>query len=517
MKFISAALPLLATLSGASTDAEINEFLAKKKAEPGFYELPIPGGKPSLVFKVLRKGEEGRGRPKVGTTCGCHYHGTVPLNGDQTFDSSYDRGEPTEFAPNQVIAGWTEAMQQMHIGEKWEMYLHPEIAYGSRAMGQVIKANSLLKFVMEIKYCNGPVDKTARTLTADYAPGWEESEEGQKHINAKDPLPPHEEYLSETVAKIEGINILPVPSRGGEDVPLYFRVLKKGDPSKGRPFAGTACKCHYAGTLPMAGDEEFDSSYSRGEPTEFAPNQVIPGWTSAMQEMYIGEKWEMYLHPNIAYGPRGTGPIPPNSVLKFIMEIVSCGKNVNMDPRKVDYPVDEKRAKELAEKDAGVAGMDDGEGTPQEKWLAKKAEEKGVHKLAVTNSRTGQTRDLLFKVLQKGDQSKGRPFENTPCYCHYTGTLPMNGDKKFDSSRDRGSPTKFAPNQVIPGWTGAMQEMYVGDRWQMWIHPDIAYGPRGQGPIGPNSVLEFDMEIMSCEGNVNTAPRGQDYAKHDEL
>lgn len=136
------------------------------------------------------------------------------------------------------------------------------------------------------------------------------------------------------------------------------------------------------------------------------------------------------------------------------------------------------------------------------KWLADKEKEEGVHKLPS---------GLLFKVLRKGDEEKGRPFPNTPCECHYAGTLPLHDGKEFDSSYKRGSPTKFAPNQVIKGWTEAMQQMHVGEMWEMYIHPDIAYGSRDMGTIPSNSVLQFKMEIISCEGKKNTKPREQEF------
>merc|ERR1712113_1013537 len=73
---------------------------------------------------------------------------------------------------------------------------------------------------------------------------------------------------------------------------------------------------------------EFDSSYKRGEPTTFAPNQVIKGWTEAMQLMVEGDKWEMYIPYDLAYGENGSPPsIPGMSTLVFIMEIVSIEYN----------------------------------------------------------------------------------------------------------------------------------------------------------------------------------------------
>jgi len=68
---------------------------------------------------------------------------------------------------------------------------------------------------------------------------------------------------------------------------------------------------------------EFDSSYSRGKPTSFPVNRVIAGWTEALQLMKEGDKWELYIPSNLAYGERGAGAnIGPNSTLIFEIELI---------------------------------------------------------------------------------------------------------------------------------------------------------------------------------------------------
>merc|ERR1711935_1014214 len=91
--------------------------------------------------------------PKVGTPCECHYAGTL-IDGTE-FDSSYKRGQPTTFAPNQVIKGWTEAMQLMGEGDKWELYVPSELAYGDRQRGQHITPGAVLVFEIEILEVKG--------------------------------------------------------------------------------------------------------------------------------------------------------------------------------------------------------------------------------------------------------------------------------------------------------------------------------------------------------------------------
>merc|ERR1712224_535546 len=81
------------------------------------------------------------------------------------------------------------------------------------------------------------------------------------------------------------------------------------------------CICHYRGTL-LSG-KEFDSSYKRGSPATFAPNQVVKGWTEALQLMRAGDKWKLYLPSELAYGDRGAGSdIPGGAVLVFELELL---------------------------------------------------------------------------------------------------------------------------------------------------------------------------------------------------
>jgi len=99
---------------------------------------------------------------------------------------------------------------------------------------------------------------------------------------------------------------------------LQYKVLEMGDGP--RPAATDKVKVHYRGTL-LSG-EEFDSSYARGEPIEFALNQVIPGWTEGVQLMPVGSKFMFYIPSNLAYGPAGGGPIGPNATLIFQVELL---------------------------------------------------------------------------------------------------------------------------------------------------------------------------------------------------
>ena len=102
---------------------------------------------------------------------------------------------------------------------------------------------------------------------------------------------------------------------------------------------------------------------------------------------------------------------------------------------------------------------------------------------------------LQYKVLTTG---KGKsPKASDTVVTHYRGSL-LDG-KVFDSSYERGEPVSFPVHGVIPGWTEALQLMKAGDKWQLFIPSALAYGENGQGPIGPNSVLLFDIELLEVK------------------
>lgn len=99
-----------------------------------------------LQYEVVTEGEgDIPGKDSVVRT---HYRGTL-INGKQ-FDSSYDRGEPTEFPVGGVIAGWTEALQQMKVGSKWKLYIPYQLAYGERGAGGDIGPYQALVFDIEL-------------------------------------------------------------------------------------------------------------------------------------------------------------------------------------------------------------------------------------------------------------------------------------------------------------------------------------------------------------------------------
>jgi FKBP-type peptidyl-prolyl cis-trans isomerase FklB len=107
-----------------------------------------------LLYKVLVDGPAGGKTPQASTPTECNYRGTT-IDGAE-FDSSYKRGQPATFAPNQVIKGWTEAMQIMKEGDKWELYIPSELAYGDRGAGGKIPGGAVLIFTLEMLKVKGP-------------------------------------------------------------------------------------------------------------------------------------------------------------------------------------------------------------------------------------------------------------------------------------------------------------------------------------------------------------------------
>jgi len=103
---------------------------------------------------------------------------------------------------------------------------------------------------------------------------------------------------------------------------LQYEVITKGDGPM--PTETTKVTVHYEGTL--IDGEVFDSSYDSGEPVSFALNGVIPGWTEGLQLMNVGSTYKFYIPSNLGYGPRGTGPIPGNSVLIFKVELLEIAE-----------------------------------------------------------------------------------------------------------------------------------------------------------------------------------------------
>ena len=125
--------------------AEGKRFLAENAKKKDVKTLPS-----GLQYKVLQAGSGAP--PKKTDSVTVHYRGTL-IDGTE-FDSSHKRGKPATFQVDRVIAGWTEALQLMKPGAKWQLFLPPNLAYGERGAGPRIGPNSTLIFEVELVKVN---------------------------------------------------------------------------------------------------------------------------------------------------------------------------------------------------------------------------------------------------------------------------------------------------------------------------------------------------------------------------
>lgn len=133
---------------GEANKKEGDAFLAENKTKEGVVTLPS-----GLQYKILK---EGTGpKPAAADSVACNYKGTLLDNTE--FDSSYKRGQPATFPVGQVIKGWTEVLQLMPVGSKWQVFIPSDLAYGARGSGPggPIGPNATLIFEIELLSIQG--------------------------------------------------------------------------------------------------------------------------------------------------------------------------------------------------------------------------------------------------------------------------------------------------------------------------------------------------------------------------
>jgi peptidylprolyl isomerase len=231
---------------------------------------------------------------------------------------------------------------------------------------------------------------------------------------------------------------------------LAYKHLQPG--TGANPDAWDAVTVNYTGWT--TDGKMFDSSVKRGRPATFPLNQVIPGWTEGLQLIKQGGKTRLWIPKELAYNDM---PGRPQGMLVFDVELVEIEDRPEPPPAPADVAAPPKDAKKT---------------------------EKGV----------------FYKVLQPGT-GKDKPTATSTVKVHYTGWT-TNG-KMFDSSVVRGEPISFPLNQVIPGWTDALQTMVVGQKSRIWIPEEMAYKGR---PGAPQGMLVFDVELLGIEGAGPAAP-----------
>lgn len=102
---------------------------------------------------------------------------------------------------------------------------------------------------------------------------------------------------------------------------------------------------------------------------------------------------------------------------------------------------------------------------------------------------------IQYRIIEEGTGK--RPLKTSEVTMHYRGSLTTG--LEFDSSFARGTPAKFKVDQVLKGWQEVIPMMKVGDHWQIFLPADQAYGMRGNGPIGPNQALVFEIKLIDVK------------------
>jgi peptidylprolyl isomerase len=223
---------------------------------------------------------------------------------------------------------------------------------------------------------------------------------------------------------------------------LATKVLTSGTGTE-HPKADDVVTVHYTGWNTKG--VMFDSSYTRGKPSSFTVNRVIPGWGEAVQLMVVGEKRRAWIPEELAYKGRTDRP---QGMLVFDIELISFMANPTAAPPDVaKAPADAQK------------------------------------------TRSG----LAYKVLRPGTGAV-HPKGSSKVTVHYTGWT--TDGKMFDSSVAKGQPATFPLDQVIPGWTEGVQLMVEGEKTRFWIPQRLAYDGQQGMPAG---MLVFDVELIAIQ------------------
>jgi len=223
---------------------------------------------------------------------------------------------------------------------------------------------------------------------------------------------------------------------------LASKVLASGN-GETRPTKGDLVVVHYTGWT--TDGKVFDSSATRGTPSTFAVERVLPGLSEGIQLMVVGERRRLWIPESLAYkGAAGR----PKGMLVFDVQLLAIDTPPTTPPSDVAKPpADAKRT---------ASG-------------------------------------LAYKVIKDGTGSTN-PSRSSRVTVDYTGWT--TDGKMFDSTVTRGQPQTVELDQVIKGWTEGIQLMVEGDKRRFWIPENLAY----QGQTGmPRGMLVFDIELLKIE------------------
>jgi peptidylprolyl isomerase len=239
-----------------------------------------------VFYRVLKTG---KGGPKPGPTETVKVNYTGWGTDGRMFDSSDVKGQPAEFALNGVIAGWTDGLQVMSVGDRVRFWIPEELAY----KGSPGKPQGMLVFEIE--------------LLEIKAPQPEDDGHGHGDPHAKKGPKPGDQPAPPDVA---------APPKDAKKTAkgVFYKILS---PKKGaaHPTAGDTVKVHYTGWT--TDGVQFDSSIPRGQPSEFSLNGVIEGWTDGIPMIGVGEKARLWIPEALAYPGS-----EPKGMLVFDVELL---------------------------------------------------------------------------------------------------------------------------------------------------------------------------------------------------
>ncbi|NNU17465.1 hypothetical protein HK107_14120 [Parvularcula sp. ZS-1/3] len=292
------------------------EFLTALAAQEG-----ATTAESGLVILTL---EEGTGlSPRENDLARIHFTASV-AGSDEPFESSWSNESPVILVPAQTLPGWAEALQAMKVGGKVRAGLPPELAFGANGMpGGPVGPNEVTIFDIELLDVYPADDDAALDRLAS-----ETEAQIEEFTTEAQRLQTLAQQQFAALAAVNGAKsrrfVLSQAARAETEVTptgLVYEVVTDGG-SEGAPAMGDTVTVHYRGTLPDG--TEFDSSYSRGEPTSFELGRVIEGWNQGLQLMQPGDTYRFYMPAELSYGARGNGDvIGPNQALVFDIELIS--------------------------------------------------------------------------------------------------------------------------------------------------------------------------------------------------
>jgi len=386
-------IAILLTTLGVSNYAQVVSNKIKRNKE-----YTTESGLKFVVYDVHKKA------PKAdsGDVISVHYLGA--LTDGTKFDASYDRKQPITFplGVGRVIKGWDEGLQYLHLGDSAKFTIPSDIAYGSRAMGS-IPANSTLLFTVKV-------------------------------VDIKKAVKPYNCAGLDTVKMDDGLAYIVVNKAKGD-------AISKGD----RAFM------QYSGYF--TNGKKFDSSYDNGgKDFDFilGRGRVIKGWDLAVVGMKAGEKRRLLIPYNLAYGEKGSGPIPPKSNLIFDIELSKFEKQ--------NYPNYGNSQNDTVKLPSG----------------------------------------LKYIIVEATKGIKPQPHDTV--VIKYVARF-MNEDV-FDASYDRNDSLVFeiAAQKVIKGLDEGLLMIHKGEKVRFIIPYLLAYGEQGREPIIPaKSDLIFDIYLQDVK------------------